>query len=116
MGGHSLSTLLLTWPPSDCGGSCFWLATWVNASGITFETVVASVSPLNMLGRRHRGGRGAHSGRRCCNWRKTSCYFTAILSFRLTTRLWRATFADLSWQRSEEHTSELQSLRHLVCR
>src|SRR5262245_63142610 len=28
----------------------------------------------------------------------------------------KVTFVSLSWSRSEEHTSELQSLRHLVCR
>src|SRR5436853_1301994 len=37
-------------------------------------------------------------------------------SARYPVRLWIAARLFVSWPRSEEHTSELQSLRHLVCR
>src|SRR5947209_12537007 len=34
----------------------------------------------------------------------------------ITTRLWRHDCSLARWQRSEEHTSELQSRQYLVCR
>src|SRR5437899_9503476 len=47
--------------------------------------------------------------RRQVNWRRNSGAFCAV------NRFWRVPLAS-STRRSEEHTSELQSLRHLVCR
>src|SRR5205814_8002726 len=38
------------------------------------------------------------------------------ISFRLATKVDSRTILDTNGARSEEHTSELQSLRHLVCR
>src|SRR5262245_63776284 len=36
--------------------------------------------------------------------------------FRIIARRWRSPVGEIDIIRSEEHTSELQSLRHLVCR
>src|SRR5262245_63941892 len=54
--------------------------------------------------------------------RSTLFPYTTLFRSSPATDFWRAVFPVLvkhlneNWERSEEHTSELQSLRHLVCR
>src|ERR1041384_5225374 len=54
-------------------------------------------------------GRGAASPKRACCPEKRSCW-------RTCASLNACSSAATSWERSEEHTSELQSLAYLVCR
>src|SRR5687767_15635206 len=46
----------------------------------------------------------------------TSAWASTSRSTRSSVILWSAPCAGSAWRRSEEHTSELQSLAYLVCR
>src|SRR5205814_9335238 len=54
--------------------------------------------------------------RRATTGKRTTTKSTTTRTVFLTLRRWRDRLAAPTIFRSEEHTSELQSLRHLVCR
>src|SRR5262245_62407184 len=52
----------------------------------------------------------------CLPRSRRACRVGVVLSPRLADRAERVPLGRVALSRSEEHTSELQSLRHLVCR